>query len=315
MLSSSEFVKQSLALHLFFARIMKEHAIFLELGFTPKNKLLSQQADSLKMRIEALLSRAVALSNGVVDPSVLLSGEVFTPFTLNAENVTMNLTGVKINTKITQDEMQLTGSGRMENNPVLDQKVIALNDNAITLVSELLRFKKNILNEVLSCRLFTANYPLLLEHIIHEAEFYLEMIHMLQSREDINSDKLALENERFWNNIMAEHSKFIRGLLDPTEEALMMTANNFAMEFDQLTKEAKEAMDKTIPEKMVTDESLKATEQIKAFKVAGAQGILSCKIKSIIVPLLADHVLREANHYLRLLKGYEMEMPRKIDIL
>jgi uncharacterized phage infection (PIP) family protein YhgE len=129
MLSSSEFVKQSLALHLFFARIMKEHAIFLEASFTPKNKLLAQQADSLKLRIEGLLSRAVALSNGVVDPSVLLSGEVITPYTLNAENVTQNLTGIKINTKITQDEMQLTGSGRMENNPVLDQRVIVLNDN------------------------------------------------------------------------------------------------------------------------------------------------------------------------------------------
>ena len=33
----------------------------------------------------------------------------------------------------------------------------------------------------------------------------------------------------------------------------------------------------------------------------GVEGIEACKIRSLILPLLADHVLREANHYLRLL--------------
>lgn len=31
------------------------------------------------------------------------------------------------------------------------------------------------------------------------------------------------------------------------------------------------------------------------------KGIEECKIRSIILPLLADHVLREANHLIRLL--------------
>jgi hypothetical protein len=41
--------------------------------------------------------------------------------------------------------------------------------------------------------------------------------------------------------------------------------------------------------------------KIRDFKAAGARGILECEIRSIILPLLADHVLREANHYIRLL--------------
>lgn len=44
------------------------------------------------------------------------------------------------------------------------------------------------------------------------------------------------------------------------------------------------------------------TQKFRDFKQAGAEGIETCKIKSIILPLLADHVLREANHYLRLLE-------------
>lgn len=310
MLSGSEFIKQSLGLHLFFLRIMKEHAFFLEASFTKKNANLARQADSLKVRLEALLQNVVTLSNGVVEPGVLLSGEVITPYTLSAEVATQNFTGIRLATGITRQEMSLTGSESMMPNPILERKVVMLNRSVMALVTELISFKKMVLNEVLSCMIYTTNYPLLIEHILREAEFYMEMLRKLQNREDINSDKLALENEIFWNNIMGEHAEFIRGLLDPTEEVLMKTANNFAIQFKELTNEAKEALDKTIPMKKVTDDSLAATQKIKEFKAAGDQALLNCKIRSIIVPLLADHVLREANHYLRLLRMYEKEMPK-----
>lgn len=45
--------------------------------------------------------------------------------------------------------------------------------------------------------------------------------------------------------------------------------------------------------------------KLRNFKVQWTEGILKCKIKSLIPPLLADHVTREANHYLRLLKSFE----------
>ncbi|MTK13549.1 MAG: DUF2935 domain-containing protein [Clostridiaceae bacterium] len=45
MLSNREFVRQSLELNLFFMRIAKEHSIFLEADFTPKNHDLAQQAN------------------------------------------------------------------------------------------------------------------------------------------------------------------------------------------------------------------------------------------------------------------------------
>jgi hypothetical protein len=130
------------------------------------------------------------------------------------------------------------------------------------------------------------------------------MIQRLQNRENINMEREALEQEVFWNRIMAEHSKFIRGFLDPTEEDLFEVANNFGKEFDRLTNEAIMAMDSTMPMRKVTEDSLKATKEIRDFKVQGTQGILECKIKSIIIPLLGDHTIREANHYLRLLNMF-----------
>lgn len=148
---------------------------------------------------------------------------------------------------------------------------------------------------------------MLIEHIRRETKLYVDLLQQLQNFKNIDSVKSIINQEAFWNRIMAEHSKFIRGLLDPTEDELIKTANNFANIFDELTKEAKAAVNKTIHSTIpstanVTVKSLKATEQIRDFKAKGTKGILKCKIRSIIVPLLGDHVLREANHYLRLLK-------------
>ena len=302
MILYDEFVRRSLEIHLFFARIMKEHSFFLETGFTPKDTNYTQQADAFRMQFDCLLAEAVSLSNGVVSPSVIQSGEVITPYTLKAEMSSAYYTGVNIQIELTRAEAGLTGGEEMRVNPMFEQMVYMLNQKAISLITGIIQFKTTILSNVLSCRMFTVNYPLLIDHILREAKFYLQMVQRLQNREEINAEKEAYEQESFWNRIMAEHSKFIRGLLDPTENELINTANNFGNEFDKLTDEAKQAMDKTIPLDKVTKDSLEATKAIHAFNTQGTEGLLECKIKSIIIPLLGDHVLRESNHYLRLLK-------------
>jgi len=305
MLSSNEFIRQSLATHLFFARIMKEHSFFLQVNFTPRDYNYTQQADAYRRAFDCLLEEVVPLSNGVVSPEVLQSGEVVSQYTLSAERLTVFYTGVQIPTDLTQAEAQLMGMGTMLGNPALEQRVYLINQKAMGLISGLIQFKSVILTNVLSCKMFTNNYPLLIDHIMREAKLYLLMIQRLQNREEMDIEREAFEQETFWNRIMAEHSKFIRGLLDPTEEVLISKANDFANEFDQLTEEAKAAMDKTMALSGLTDDSLKATKDIRDFKAQGTKGLIECKIKSIIIPLLGDHTLREANHYLRLLNEFK----------
>lgn len=305
MLSSYEFINQSLGLHLFFSRIMKEHSFFLEIGFTPRDPDFIEQADALRMKFDVLLREAISLAYGVVSQNILKSGEVVTQYTLKAEMVSSFFTGVQIPTELTKAETELQGGNMAAANTLLERRVADLNTRAIELIAEIIEFKTTILSNVLSCKMFTVNYPLLIDHILREAKLYLRMVQRLQSREAIDIQKEMLEQEHFWNRIMAEHSKFIRGLLDPTEEDLFKIANEFGNEFDKLTAEAKAAIDRTMPAAKVTEDSLDATKRIQEFNTQGTEGLLNCKIKSIIIPLLGDHVLRESNHYLRLLKGYE----------
>ena len=42
------------------------------------------------------------------------------------------------------------------------------------------------------------------------------------------------QTEQFWNQIMMEHALFIRGLLDPCENALIESADSFADDYAKL---------------------------------------------------------------------------------
>lgn len=305
MYNNITFVRQSLELHLFFARIMKEHSFFLQLGFTPIDINFTQRADEFRMEFDELLRDVVILSDGVVSTNVLKSGEVITPFTLEAEKATKFLTGIDIPLDITRMEAKLVGARNDKIHQWIVDEVSKLNGKAIRLTAELIEFKDTILENVLECNMFTINYPLLIDHIMREARLYLGMVKKLQKQGFVDPRRDALEQEAFWNRIMAEHSKFIRGLLDPTEEELFKIANNFGKEFDQLTKEAKEAIDRKIPFEKITRDSLRATKEIRDFKAQATEGLLDCNIRSIIIPLLGDHTLREANHFLRLLRMFE----------
>lgn len=289
----------SLETHLFFARIMREHALFLEAGFPCVNEPWIQRADYFRQQFEDLLRETVKISDGQIGSEILKSDELVTQFTIPAENRTEFLSGVAIDSRISMMEQKLrSGCGCAESRE-LTETIEKINTKALWLVDGLIDFKENILEEVGNGKLFNANYPLLIKHIIREAKLYRATIKELMQNRRISYKSLR-ETEEFWNRIMMEHALFIRGLLDPSEEQLIDTADDFAKEYKELLEMAKRqdcrAMD------ALTRKSLEETLKYREFKTAGAEGILDCTIASIILPLLADHVLREANHYIRILE-------------
>lgn len=299
MLSQQKYVTLSLELHLFSSRLMKEHAIFLEAGFTPKNEDYKRTADTFKKYFEAVLTNTVGISNGFIRPNVLASGEIVTDFTLGAEQKTQNFTGIEIDQSITISEAKLFTPSRADLTPELFDYVVNLNSYVKSLLDSFISFKEDVLNLQVSCNIFTSNYPLLIEHTLHEARLYRDQLEKIERGEDLDNMNV-IQEELFWDKIMMEHALFIRGMLDPTENNLIQTANDFANEFNELLETARRANEATIS--TVTNTTLAKTIQLRGFKEAGTKGIARCKIRSIILPLLADHVLREANHYIRLLQ-------------
>lgn len=293
---TENYIVESLELHLFFGRIMKEHSLFLKAGFSPANSNFAARAEFYKNEFEKFLSQAVSLSNGVISEKVLNSGEIVTEFTAAAERQTEKFTGIRINSNITQRELRLRVCDFSDITGKFCQ-VKALNSAVLNQLNGLIALKEAVLGKVLSCQMFTMNYPLLIEHIIREAKLYRKYLQILESDGKINMQSMK-EIECFWDQIMMEHAVFIRGLLDPSETELINSANAFAGDYAALLKSCHNAQNKS-----VSANSLIETQKFKDFKIAGVKGIEDCRIRSVILPLLADHVLREANHFIRILEN------------
>lgn len=308
MLSNDEFIRQSLELNLFFIRILKEHSFFLEAAFSPKDQSLALQADTLRCEFTTLLAETIMLADGVISPEVLSSGELVTKYTVDAERATEFYSGILLDTELTHMELSLDKNLTPVISSLLVDQISALNQKAITATTVLADYKSKLLKDIFSCKVFTFNYPLLIDHILREARFYLKILYQLQNRQVVNILEDIIDQEKFWDRIMAEHAKFIRGLLDPTEVALFETANRYGKVFDALTKQALTMTEQTTILPQLSSKTYKATVSLRNFKSAATEGLIQCKIRALAVPLLADHVLREANHYLRLLNTFNRRL-------
>lgn len=294
-MNNNDYVRISLELHLFFARIMKEHALFIATAFLDKDDDLKRVANNFQSVFADVLENAIHLGNGNVSDELLAANEIVTNNTLAAEEKTTNLTGTYINTELTMKEINLC-SGETNANARLVSSVGDLNHHALSLIEQLIDFKNDILENVLNCTMFTTNYPLLIKHIMNEAKMYYNLIYKIENREQI-TDGYLYQQELFWNTIMKEHAEFIRGLLDPSEKQLFESADKYVKQYEKILGHQGSNLTN------LTSISLKETIDFRNFKVTGEEGILNCQIKSIIIPLLADHVVREANHFIRLLQS------------
>ncbi|MGE5559576.1 MAG: DUF2935 domain-containing protein [Chloroflexota bacterium] len=176
-------------------------------------------------------------------------------------------------------------------------------------VENLRRFKRHLLQLVITCNLKLGNWnaPLLLDHISREAEYFLKVLQKIQTGSDeLTIDSIVQENV-FWTRIMSDHAKFIRSLLDPSERRFVEIAHQFSEEFQRLLAQARDIEGylwdyqpiPTLPR--FEGEIIDATKRIRDFKAEAAKLLEDCAALSVAPPLLLDHVRREAEHFLKIL--------------
>lgn len=262
---SDEFVVRSLEEVRFWSRIMKEHSLFLKLGFRCEDTQLINEANQFYAIFEKIENRANAFTFGT-DPNVI---------------------------KRFNEEVHIA-------------------------VTYIWAFKRKILGLILTCQLPGANnFPLLVDHVSREANYFRNRLTELNlGRLEPLPDAIIDENV-FFLRIMADHAKFISHLLDPSERKLVEQANNFSQEFDQLLFQAKdlESMRPQSQTKPLLDQFLDqnkvSVKSLRDFKRTARELIEQCRIKSIIHPLLADHVFREAEHFLIIIDMFENSLSGK----
>jgi|GEM_PF-1084515 len=152
-------------------------------------------------------------------------------------------------------------------------------------------------------------WPLFFDHTRREAVRWVDRL------EAIAGGHVELERKEvvsFWGGIMDEHARFVAHLVDPDEYDLVETAFKTSDVFQALAKGRTGPVRALVRQPMTVANSLvknpeldaveSAAETILEFKTDAARKIETGRIKSIISPILADHVRREAVKFLDELK-------------
>ncbi len=255
------FIARSLDEIRFWSRIMKEHSLFLRLGFRCEDTELIDEANQYYRLFENIEQRSHSFTNP--DPEQI---------------------------RRFNSEVQQAATG-------------------------IYAFKRKVLGLILTCQLPGANnFPLLVDHISREANYFRKrLIELNEGKLQPLADAIIKENV-FFLRIMADHAKFIGHLLDPSERKLVDIARNFSNDFDQLVYQAKDLesmkpQSETVPLlDQFLDENRVSVVSLRDFKKTARDLIEECKIKSIIHPLLADHVFREAERFLAIIDMFEAHL-------
>lgn len=268
---ADNFVRESFRQNSFWLRIMQEHALFIRLGLPCDETALIREAEKLEELFRGLRAELRRL-------------------------------------------------------PPKPGAFRAFNDEVIEALGKIIDYKSTVLERLITCNLGGSNLPLLIDHIRREAIRFRVILLRLQNGIKVPLAEQALQEEIFWLRIMGEHAHFIAHLLDPSERPLVKQSLQFAHSFETLRLQAEdlESMEVLrafenwlLPEKLAgcplppgfgdlpkplliprlvrfNEEVIDLTKDIRDFKEVALQLIEACQVLSIIPPLLADHVLREA---------------------
>ena len=287
----------SLELHMFFARIMMENTLFLESRLMPASSELSQTAAWYKKQFEAVLHNAVILGDGVVSPEVLASGEMVTAYTLASEQLTQYFLDIEINQDITKMQEELRGSENPEITPTLIAQVRQLSEAVQPLIGGMIEYKNRALVDLQTCRVFIAEYPLIVRTMLGQINDYSNRFSALESgRENYDTQDILL----FWTQGILERVLSLRHMFDPTEKEMMAIADGFAHRYFSLMQETRMMSDTLTPR--ILDTALKEAIDYRDFSETVVKMMVDCKIQSSMLPQMADHALRETNYFIRMLK-------------
>lgn len=302
MLSDNIYGQQSLINHLFYLRTIKEFCVNIELSFYSNNKNYKEVSNNFKTGCEELGTIAIELADNKIPTRVFESGSFVSNYTLDTELLTEKLFDINLNTDLTIKEMNLNTTNNTVSFTSEELKDISnLNDKAITLANNFIDFCTDILSGLKNNDLFSYSYPLFYNYMIDETTLYMNDLKRIQSKS--GADPTFVTSYEYWySNSMMQACKFIIGLSDPAQEALITNADNYRKIF---SKQMDLYKDVSSPEKekLLNDKTIDYMTNFISFLSKLIERILNKQLYFIVEPLFFDNLLTEANYFLYLLKG------------
>ncbi len=297
MLTNQDIYEQSLVNHIYFASSIRSFCATIGLTFFKNNQAYIDEAINLGYRATDIINETIILMNKELSDAVLENDVYITPYTKDLDLLTEKLFDIDLVIGVDQDIGLLKSRGIINYNEVMD-RVDDLNNKSLNLIREFKEFVSDIKNKLENGDLFSYLYIDFFNYMFDEISVYGRDIKRIESKNNY-TDFYLREYTYYFNELLRNSAKFIRGFLDTSEGALFDKSGYFVNAFALLTEKYLKSKDNQLNLSIETE---KLVIEYKKHLIDLINRLLNVDIYFITPPIALDNFLTNINVYLFILK-------------
>ena len=244
-------------------------------------------------KYQDLFKKILSFSNNKVSKEFINSNVLYTPYTKDLELNTIKYFDIGLDLSITLECLKLTpGNIALEDLTEIDKYMEEL--------LGLLEGSTNILNNIdiyiKEKNMFLMIYPLVVEHIINENNILKDTLERLLKQ--VGSDPTYVYTlEYYYTSFLKEHSLLIRNLINPLKDKEVETSNKYYNLYNILLNDFNNEVSPYSLDS-IYNKCINITNSFKSFLDETINITIKNPSNFMIVPIILDHILREANSYI-----------------
>lgn len=274
-------VAEALRENWFWSGVFRDHMTFVTDNLAPSEDATIRWAQSFRRNFAQLNSQAETLAQeaGIAGPA-----GAYAAAEPPAESPLAGLQGMEL--------------GRYET------QARQLSREMLATIQSVKGFKEDLIQKKLECKVKLGLAPSLLAHMVVEAEEGQRALSSVRESAPLPPALEALHHHLVWLPDAAGHAAALHGGLDATEEQLLETTADFKQVFNGLHIKSLElySMLRVAPRMVgaltrLNRDAMGKIEVFRAFLLEMREHLEGCEILGSLVPLFADHMLREELYY------------------
>lgn len=297
MLTNKDIYEQSLVNHIYFAGSIRSFCTTIGLTFFKNNQTYIDRAVALGYKATDIINEAISLMNKEISSAVLESEVYITPYTKDIDLLTEKLFDVSLVIDVDDDIKSLKNKGNVNYDSVIN-KIDELNNKSLTLINDFKEFVTEIKNNLDKGELFSYLYIDFFNYMFDEISVYGRDIKRIESKNDY-TDFYLREFTYYFNELLRESAKYIRGFLDTKEQELFDRASYFVNAFASLTEKYLKSRDNPVNLSVETE---RLVTSYKEYVTSVIKGLLATNVYLITPPVTLDNFLTNINVYLFIIK-------------
>ena len=227
---------------------------------------------------------------------IITSNYVYiTPYTKDLYSLTEKLFDIDLVIEIDKEIELLNTRSNINIDSDIINKINELNNKSLGLINSFKEFVSEIKNKLTNGSLFSYLYFDFFNYMFDEISVYERDIKRIESGNDYTEFYLS-EFVYYFNELLRESAKYIRGFLDTNEGELFDKASYFVNAFSSLTEKYLKKEDN------LSIETEKLVTSYKEYLVMLIEKLLESRISFITPPTTLDNFLTNINVYLYILK-------------